>query len=487
MTLIRAVADGLFARSRQTAPTRIPPQSLSVMYNNTDRFKQGKPNARLFRHWAEHSEWVRAAVNIRKTQVSQAEWGIGPYDATKWHDQALADYLTGLFRAPNPATESFRGFIEPIIEDLLVLDAGVVEKEFNLNGMVGRLWGVDGATIKVSTIWDGEDDAEPRYFWYPDHQLRASLTNRELVYMMDNPATYRVVGLAPLETLKLAIDSELGSSAYNDRQMRAPTPDGMLDLGENARPDQVEKFKNFWRSEVAGMGALAIVGGTKNAKFLQFRQNNRDAQFMEWQEYLVRKIAAVFKLSPQDLMLERDVNRSTSEVQQENTEDRGLRPMLGLVSDYFTREVVWDPAFGGEKNNLAFQFTALNLKESMTRAQINRYATGGLSWKTPNEARRDDGRPPIGDPNDESNPMNKVLVNASRGLVAVEDVPTAREYLDATSKPAPTSDGSPPSKTNKGTELPLVAEGLPEDEQTWLPALASGSIPGLQQVLNLPQ
>ncbi|MFN2110401.1 MAG: hypothetical protein ACK2UI_12115, partial [Anaerolineae bacterium] len=33
-----------------------------------------------------------------------------------------------------------------------------------------------------------------------------------------------------------------------------------LDLGEGARPDQVESFRNFWRAEVAGMGALAVIG-----------------------------------------------------------------------------------------------------------------------------------------------------------------------------------------------------------------------------------
>ena len=464
MSLIR-FAPKLFTRGRQTSPRRMPPASVAMIYSSTDRFRQGKQNVKLYRHWAEHSEWVNAAIKIRKRQVSQAEWQIGPIDHTKPFNQLLADRITDLFKTPNPKAESFRGFIEPVIEDLLVLDAGSIEKEFSLRGEPIGLWDVDGGTIKVSTIWDGEPEAT-RYYWYPDHQLRAELTNRELIYLMDNPSTYRVVGLSPLETLKLAVDGELGASSYNDRQMRSAAPDGMLDLGENARPDQVEGFKNFWRSEIAGVGAMAIVGGTKNAKFVPFRQSNRDAQFMEWQEYLVRKIAAVYQLSPQDLMLERDVNRSTSEVQQENTDDRGLRPLLGLVSDYLTREVVWDIGFGGKENNLAFQFTALNLRESMSRAQINRYALAGVPWKSPNEARRDDGRPPIGDPNDENNVFNHLVVNASRGLVRVDDIPTAREYLDASSKPAPTSGGSPPP-SKALTELPAVAKGDLEETDTW--------------------
>jgi hypothetical protein len=453
-------------QKRTTSPRRLPQAAAAVVYHDTDRHRQGKANVRLFRHWAEHSEWIRAAIKIRKGQVSQAEWVIAPIDHTKPWSISLQERIHSVFATPNPSQASFRGFIEKVVEDILVLDAGCIEKEFTLRGQVGQLWDVDGGTIKVSTIWDGEPE-DPRYFWYPDHQMRGSLLNRELLYIMDNPATYRVVGLAPLETLKLAVDSELGASAYNDRQMRAPTPDGMLDLGEGARPDQVGRFKDFWRAEVAGLGALAIIGGTKGAKFTGFRQNNRDAQFMEWQEYLVRKIAAVFQLAPMDLMLERDVNRSTGEVQKENTDDRGFRPLLGLVSDFLTREVVWDEGFGGPDNNLGFTFTALNLRESLARAQINRYATGGLSWKTLNEARRDDGRPPLGDPNDENNPYNQLLVNTSRGLVRVEDIPTAREMMLAGSKPAPSRDGSPASAA-WSTELPLLGQG--DKEVPWLQA-----------------
>lgn len=448
------VARPLLAK-RQTSPKRIPAASVAALYNDTDRFRQGKTNVKLFRHWSEHSEWVRAAINIRKRQISQAEWQIAPVDPTKPVDERLQAEIAALFKRPNPKSTSFRGFIEPIIEDLLVLDAGTIEKEFDIGNRVTNLWEVDGGSIKVSTIWDGEPK-QPRYFWYPDHQLRAQLLDRELIYMMDNPATYRVVGLSPLETLKIAIDSELGASMYNDRQMRAPTPDGMLDLGENARDDQVEGFKAFWRQDVAGQGALAIVGGSKNPKFVPFRMSNRDMQFQEWQEYLIRKIAAVFMLSPMDLMLERDVNRSTGEVQQENTDDRGLKPLLGLIADYLTREVVWDEGFGGELNNLAFQFTALNLRESQARAMIDRYAAGGMPTKSINEARRDAGRPPLGDPNDEGNPFNKLLVNTSRGLVVAEDIPTAREMMEASQKPA----GPPTEGEKKMLDMEVTPEWL---------------------------
>jgi len=63
-------------------------------------------------------------------------------------------------------------------------------------------------------------------------------------------------------------------------------------------------------------------------------------QFMQWQGYLVRKIAAVFGCAAQDLGITSDQNRATAEVQQEISEDRGLRPLMLLVEEYMNREIV---------------------------------------------------------------------------------------------------------------------------------------------------
>jgi phage portal protein BeeE len=304
------------------------------------------------------------------------------------------------------------------------------------------MYAVDGGTIRINALWDGSDPADPRYFWYPDNFARAAFRNDDMVYMMANPATYRVVGLAPMETLKMAIDAELSGQAYNQRQVINAAPDGMLDLGEGARPEQVTAFQSYWQSEVAGKGAMAFVGGTRNAKFVPFRSSNRDMQFLEWQMYLVRKIAAVFALSPQDLGLTADVNRATADVQQEQTEDRGLRPLLMLIQEYLTREIVWDPAFGGQANNLAFKFTRLNLKESLTRAQMYKLNLAGVSFVSVNEVRIDSGREPlVGDQYDE------LMVITPTGAVSLADVPTAREALEGSpTAPSQQPESKPPSK-----------------------------------------
>ncbi len=421
----------VFARSPgpKTTPDKVPTSSATVAFR--DHGRVGKTNVNVYRNWSERSEWVRTAINLLKREVATAEWDIVPFDTDKSANLAMASEIKAIFDRPNAKNDSFRGFLEPVLEDVLVLDAGCIEEVRNLRGMTAELWPVNGGEIKVDALWDGSNPDAPRYYWYPDHQERARFRNDEMVYMMANPATYRVVGLSPLEVLKMTIDAELSGSEYNRKQVISAAPDGILHLGEEARPEQIETFRSYWQAEIAGKGAIAITGGTKNPSFIPFRSSNREMQFLEWQIYLVRKIAAVFGLTPQDLGVTYDVNRSTSEVQQEQTENRGVRPLMSMVQDYFTREIVQDPAFGGIENNLAFRFLSLNIKENTAKANINKVALANVPWKTVNEARIDDGREPLGPEYDQ------LMMVTPTGAVILSDVPTAREWLTARTKPAP--------------------------------------------------
>ena len=415
----------------RTNPKRVP-NAPAASLTMQDRGIVGKPNVRLFRNLAEHSEWVRAALNIRRDQVASAEWVIEPKDWDKPFDLELAKEITVLLQEPSPLFEGWRQFIQAVVEDLLVLDAGTIEKERTLGGGIAYLHPVDGGTIRVNRFWASEDDG-PRYYWYPDHQMRASFPNEDLVYMCANPMTYRVVGLSPLETLKMVIDAELTGQTYNARQVKSPAPDGILDLGEQARRDQIDDFKRYWESEVAGKGAMAFLGGSKNAKFMPFRANNREMQFLEWQMFLARKIAAVFGMSLQDLGIPLDTNRATAQVTSDQTDDRGLRPLLDLVQSYMTREIVHDVSYGGRDNNLAFKFTTLNLRESMNRANVNRNALAGAPWVTLDEVRRGEGRAPIG-----GALGNSFVAIAGSNVVRFEnesDIPTARELVESSSAP----------------------------------------------------
>lgn len=436
-------------KARQASPERLPNNGAGVAGYVWDG-KVPIQNAQIYRHWAKSSEWVRGAISIRRSQVSSAEWDIVPYDQRKPWSKRQQTALRELFRTPNPSHSSYRGFIEPVIDDLLTLDAGCIEKVRDLSGSLREIWPTNAAQVRVNALWDGNPDVA-RYYWYPDNfQESARWRNDDFIYMMMNPRTDMPIGLPPLETLRAAVEAEMAAHEYNRRQVENAAPDGIINLGEGFTEPQVERFRDFFESEVAGRGPLGFIGGSKSPSFIKFRDSNRDQQFLEWQIYLVRKIAVVFGLTPQDLGVTFDVNRSTSEIQLQVSEDRGLRPLMSAVQESLTEEIVWDKSFGGPSNNLAFRFTALNLKESTAKAAIYHQALAGVPWRFINEARVDEGREPI--PELEG----KLIMQTPTGAVDIMDMPTARELMEnQTKKSEP-----PPAAKSQDWDLKSIAEAL---------------------------
>jgi phage portal protein BeeE len=379
-----------------------------------------KANAGTYRAWSEASPWVRACIDILRDAVSGAEWDILPIDKEGPKHVGTARKLRQLLEEPNPG-ESFWGFIQRIVEDICVLDAGCIEKVRYPSGELAELYPVMGETIWVNARWDGADPEQPRYIWAPDGTVRDKFTDDDFIYIMQNPRTNSSVGLSPLEVLKRTIEAELNSMDYNSRMVRGAPPEGALNIGETAMKEDVLRTKAEWESDILGQSGFAIIGGYKSPSFIKFRDTNQEMQYREWLDYLVRQHAVVFGLSPMDLGITFDVNRSTAEQQADTSEARGPKPLMASIQSYLTRHVVHDDSFGGRENNLQFVFTALNLKESLARAGINKIAVGSTPWKTVNEARLMEGRAPLGDLVDETNVFNHIIAMTPKGMMDVTE------------------------------------------------------------------
>ena len=377
-----------------------------------------KSNSNTYRAFSEASPWVRAAIDILRDAISSAEWDIVPIDKSGPKNVRLQKRIRDLLTEPNPG-DTFWSFMQKAVEDLCVLDASATEKVRYPDGELAELYPTMGENIWVNARWDGSDPDQTRYIWVPDGVQRAEYTNADMMYLMQNPRTNSAVGLSPLEVLKKTIDSELQAMEYNRRQVMGAPPEGVLNIGESAMREDVQAARTYWDSEVLGQSSFAIIGGYKAPSWMKFRDTNEEMQFVQWQELLVRCIAVVFGLSPMDLGITYDINRSTAEQSAENSEGRGIRPLMSMLQNGITRNVVQDASFGGKSNNLGFVFTALNLKESKSRADINKLALGSTPWKTVNEARIMDGRAPLGDPADEDNVFNSVLALSPKGLLDI--------------------------------------------------------------------
>jgi len=410
---------GKFLQPR-TSPALVPSltdsQTGSIQFVTNNVALARPSGSGTYRAWAA-TPWVFSAINIRKNQVAAAEWDIVPFDNTKRIPARTQQRIRDLFDQPSAKLDSFQSFASTLIDDMLTLDAGVVEKVRYPSGEIAELWPVRGEWISIDERWDGSDPNKPRYYFIPDGTVRGTFKNEDMVYMIANARANSAMGLSPMAVLASVIDSELQAMEYNRRMVMGAAPDGVLNIGDDATPEKVTEAQSFFSNKIFGQSAMAIVGGYKNPGYIPFRANNREMQFREWQDLLIRCIAVVLGLAPMDLGITFDVNRSTAEQGAQNTDDRGLRPLMSLFQKYMTREVVWDRSFGGRANNLQFVFKSLNLNETKAKADINKVALGSVSWKNVNEARETDGRAPLGDPDDKGNIFNHILVQTPKGML----------------------------------------------------------------------
>lgn len=423
--LTQAISDRLPLIAARPTASRSSNGTMATA-SGIDALRRAKPGSvSIYRNWSIHGELVRAAFDVKLGQLARAEWDLVPFDNNaRKPDKGLMNRMQEILVQPNPGVNSTGDFLTAVGEDILCLDAGAFEFERTLRGDIMYMWPTDGGAIQIDRQWNG-DPRMARYYWCPEPTVAVPLLNWDLAYAKMHSRSYSPLGIPPLETLKMTIDAELTGSMYNSRQVTQAAPDGIMDLGENARPDQVEGFKSLWENLIAGKSMMAFWGGTKSAKFIPFKGSQRDMQFMEWQMYCVRKICAVLQISPQDIGFTFDINKSTGEVQQDQTDERGTFPFLGTVQDVLTSKFCWDPSFRGRENNIAFRFRDVTVRQSLAKATTHKLTLAGMPSQTINEARRDIGLPPIGDPNDDSNPFNQLMANTPLGLVLLDKVPSA--------------------------------------------------------------
>ena len=122
---------------------------------------------------------------------------------------------------------------------------------------------------------------------------------------------------------------------------------------------------------------------------------NRVAFSGLWRGVVVKaEIAIAFDLSPQNLGVERDVNRNTAEVGEDRDWVSAIKPMAHLITSHITRETI--QALLGF-SQLEFAFKGLDREDEQAEATVysTYYASNVL---TPNEQRAYMGLPPSESP-----------------------------------------------------------------------------------------
>ncbi len=291
-------------------------------------------------------ELVRLAIETRKDQIERLEWQIKTRRGRKVRSDAeeRARKVERLFRKPDGVTQ-FATWFRPLVEDLLVIDAPAIERRRSRAGDLIGLEVVDGATIHPLIDQRGHrpPPGSPAFQQIIKGVVWANLTTEDLIYAPRNRRTNHVYGFSPVEQLIVTINTILRRQT---KQLSWFTegnrPDGILTGPEGWTPDNIKEFQTWFDSRMAGNDAeRAKLQWTPHGTTYQaFKDSPFKDEFDEW---LARLVCFCFSLPPTPFI--KQMNRSTSEEDQDRALEEGLMPLLKWAKRLFDSVIQDDLGF----------------------------------------------------------------------------------------------------------------------------------------------
>jgi len=353
------------------------------------------------------ANWVdRACITTLRDEITGIPWDIVPINPKKPFSETFQTYLINLLRRPNKNNENWRTFIDKIMEDILVVDAGVVEKVRDHANRIIELYQVDGATIKP--IFDefgmvGDVAYEQYLPAQKDKDPVAEFKNSDLIYMMWNPQGQIDsfgYGMSPVESGLAVGTAFLYAEAYNLGFFRNNTiPSVLVNMGKDVPATSVDNFRMFLSSEMQGLqGAWQPIVGSFSEGFdvKELLKSPADMQWKEYVEWQMKWKVALYRMSPQDIGFNMDMYKVEGQTQLQLSMNKAIESLKGVLKEYIDTEIIRDFGWGLDNidPNLEFQWIDDEVVDPLKQAQIDKiYTTSGIL--APNDVRRRLGEDPI--------------------------------------------------------------------------------------------
>lgn len=420
----------IWAGRTRKVPSRETTAYARLMNLGSNRYQKDRPlikptpsNLRMF----SRTPYARRAINRIKSSIAKLDWEIGPKANVEMSSEIERQIAvaTACFQRPNN-DDSFRTLIEQAVEDYLIGGAGAIEQEIGASEMRPLwMWPVDALSIQVYAAWSGEKN-EARYLQTLGYGNVGGISgiplrNDQLIYIRKDPNTENPFGYGCLEIAFNSINRQLGAADYAGNVASNGQPENLLQfLG--ADQNTLDRMRGWWRNEIEGQGETPLLGGGEEVKVHKLRGATDDALYLKYQEFLLREIATAFELSPQNLALEADVNRSTAEVADDRDWDSAIIPAATNFESYLTREAI-EGRLGFSQ--LEFRFLGLDREDELNLAKVfeTEYKN---NCTTPNEYRARKGWSPMeSDWGDLPFADAQIAIEAARGAKQVNpDMPT---------------------------------------------------------------
>lgn len=209
--------------------------------------------------------------------------------------------------------------------------------------------------------------------------------------------------MGELEMLIQIITAHLYAEAHNRNFfVQGIGTKGLLHIkGENISRAQLEAFKRQWFNQISNTRNSfrpPIIGMADEVKWVPLAQSNREMEFEQWMNYLIRICCAVYQIDPAEINFDiskvntSTLNESSNETRIKSSRDKGLKPLLDYVQNLINNNILprWNPEYAKK-----YRFEFVGLDAETRQQEIDRLEKETRVWKTINEARIEQGKAPL--------------------------------------------------------------------------------------------
>jgi hypothetical protein len=406
--------------------------------------------------------------------------------------QSEIDYITDFILNCGDRSEgrmftgdSFQSLMRKSVRDSLTYDQVNIQIHQRLNGKPYELISMPAHTIRraapknwhireVQSMYSGDRDTtmEPsdvddvRYVQVYQGIPIADFTARELTFGVRNPRSdLDVSGYGFSEIEECVYSGDLTrlaqADAHNTLQFKQGSlTDGILNYEEGSiKKKELRNLARQWKAMVMGVeNAFRLpIMNAPGLKYLRTNfRTNRDMEFTNWYEQIIRRILAIFQIDGAELGLSYgNVGQKSSLAQAgvldkvKSSKDRGLRPILAMLAEMLTRHIVmlFNP-------DLILEFVGIDYETENER--IEKVSKKVEKFMTVNEGRAEFG---LEEREDGDIILNQVWLQAKQAGEA-QEAEGAPEGM-----PAEGEEGAAPEEGEEGADFMSLFGGAGEEEE----------------------
>lgn len=343
--------------------------------------------------------WVRAAVDVIVRTATSNGWRLVPVPGINKDKKAVLQKdiakdenvrkLIELLEQPNDY-DTFTDITSEIITDLHIYgDAYLEVVRDKATNLPVAIFNVYCPSMRVRVDEHGVIlGYVQKMDWDKDVEFEL---DQIIHFRLINPGS-EVYGLSPLESLIIAVETDLYAQSYNkDFFKNDATPRLHVDLGDCTLP-QLKRMREYWRTVYKGKGnAHKTIVTEGNAKITPIGTPPKDMEFLNQRKFNRDEILAVLGVPPIMVGIVESSNRANSKEQSNAFKTEKIIPLQKMIAAKLNKSLVAE--FTDE---YVLKFAELDLRDALDAAKIDRIdLEAGV--RTVDEVRRDRGLPPSKD------------------------------------------------------------------------------------------